>query len=97
LPKQAAPFKVRPLHCEVSQRTGPTVSGKREFFMSASLRNQNARKPEAEKARAFLYIRCRLTDKTRWREIAEQAGQKLTPWVIGHLNAGCPKKCSTKS
>lgn len=48
--------------------------------------NQNAAKPEAEKASSFLYIRALPKDKGNWVRAAKRAGQNLTAWATEVLN-----------
>jgi len=54
--------------------------------MSAPKNNQNAAKPEDEKATSFLYIRVSPREKSRWVRAARLAGKNLSEWVLEKLN-----------
>jgi hypothetical protein len=54
--------------------------------MPAPEKNQNAAKPEADKASSFLYIRALPTEKSSWVKAAKRAGQNLSEWVKTILN-----------
>ena len=54
--------------------------------MSAPVQNQNAAKPEAEKASSFLYLRALKSDKAGWVRSARRAGKNLSEWATEILN-----------
>lgn len=59
--------------------------------------NQNAVKPEAEKATSFLQGRCKSSDKAMWVKQAQLRGMKLMPWVIQTLNLATGENAYAKS
>lgn len=54
--------------------------------MPAPKENQNAAKPQAEKASSFLHIRAVPRDKAGWVRAAALRQQKLAEWVTAALN-----------
>lgn len=61
--------------------------------MPAPAENQNARKPDSDRASSFLYVRCKPRDKAAWVRAAGQRG--LSEWVVDALNRASgesPKK-----
>ena len=54
--------------------------------MPAPQQNQNAAKPESQKASSFLYVRAMPIEKSRWARAAKRAGKGLSEWVKEILN-----------
>lgn len=53
--------------------------------MPAPKKNRNATKPKNLVASSMLHIRCTRAQKARWKMLADNAGQKLSQWVIEKL------------
>jgi len=53
--------------------------------MPAPKENRNAAKPQNLVASSILHIRCTPAQKARWKMLADNAGQKLSKWVIERL------------
>ena len=53
--------------------------------MPAPKKNRNAAKPESLVASSMLHIRCTGAQKARWKMLAENAGQKLSQFIIDKL------------
>ena len=51
----------------------------------APKKNRNAAKPESLVASSMLHIRCTGAQKARWKMLAENAGQKLSQFIIDKL------------
>jgi len=56
--------------------------------MPAPENNQNAAKPDGEKADSFLHIKCRGEDKGCWKAMAQPGD--VSKWVVRALNALVP-------
>jgi hypothetical protein len=54
--------------------------------MPAVKNNKYAAKKEEERASAHLHIRVKKGDRDTWVRSALEEGEKLSPWVIHHLN-----------
>ena len=52
--------------------------------MPAPTKNQNAAKPESDRASTFLHVRVKQPDKASW--VRKAGGQKLAQWVNQVLN-----------
>lgn len=48
--------------------------------------NMNAAKPESEKIKSNLNIRCHTDELLNWRESANKSGKPLSAWVRERLN-----------